>query len=428
MAGRHGKYLYRRAGSPNWYLRLVYPPELHKLRGKRVEESLGTTDWDEALHDALPRIQQHKADLLMVRSMMRHQTMATEFVHQPGREYHQPDGSKIVATAKDLIHIGADGAFIKVEPNRPRERTIWQTTPAEAQALGLPVEKMSFAKPKPQSKGPEPDPDHAILEDFLALEKRNRFYDAEARRVWAEFKEFVGGKALKDCTRTDGRAFAEHLRKMKGLKTATIVKYVNYLAAPINHANEIGDLKGNPFFKVITRVDDAEERIDFSDDDMRLMREEMLPKLGRDERLLWLVLASTGMRHSEAFSIREEFVEEGIRYVKVGGKTVSSVRQVPLPDCLIPHLPARITGPLFEDLSLKNVGKNLLRAVRRVGITDSRKVVYSLRHRAHTRLRNAECDGDVQRAIVGHETGESHVKYGQFPIRVLRRWINEIKF
>lgn len=342
--------------------------------------------------------------------------MTQKYDYEPNREHPQKDGSKIIATPAQAIHVDASGNVVEIRPNRSREVVEWQATAAEAKEHGLKVKKL---------KGP--DPDIQILDDYLGLKARNKYYDAEARRTWAEFKEFVGGKLIKDCTRKEGRAFAEHLRA-KGLKTATIVKLINYLAAPINHANETGDLKGNPFFRVIAHEDDAKEMLDFSEDDMRLMRDHVLPKLGRDERLMWLMLAATGMRHSEVYSIREEFEEQGVRHVKVGSKTESSKRKVPLPDCLIPYLPMRITGPLFEDPSLKNISKNLLRAVRRAGITDPRKVVYSTRHRAHTRLRNAGCDRDVQREIVGHETGEAHVKYGQFPILVLQRWINEIGF
>jgi integrase len=416
MAGRHGKYLYRQAGSPNWYLRLVTPPGQDGFGRTREEISFKTADRDEALAIAAPLIRAHKLMLISARSMKVGKT-TRRYAYEPNREQVFPDGSRIVPTVKDVIHIDALGSVSKVEPNRVREMVEWQATAHEAKAAGITVKK---------ARGP--DPDLQILEDYLALKERNRFYNDESRRTWTEFKDFVGGKALSKCTRSDGRDFAKHLREEKKLKTATIIKLINYLAAPINHANETGDMKGNPFFEVVTHVDDAKEVIDFSESDMRLLRETMLPKLDKDERLMWLILATTGMRHSEVFSIREEFEEEGVRYVKVGKKTESSKRKVPLPNCLIPHLPARINGPLFDDPSLKNISKNLLRALRRAGIDDSRKVVYSTRHRAHTRLRNVGCDGDIQREIVGHESGEDHVNYGRFPIRVLQRWINEIGY
>ncbi|GJD66014.1 hypothetical protein MPEAHAMD_6210 [Methylobacterium frigidaeris] len=434
MVGRHGKYLFKRSTSANWYLRLVYPAELVPIhKAKRLEVSLGTADRDEAMVRALPRIQDHKRELLMVRSMMRHQTMATAFVHEPGREYLRPDGSKIVATIAQLIHIDANGIVSKVEENIPREKTIWQTTPDGARALGIKEEhiaKMMFAdQPTIKLAQKTKSSDLDVLIEYLRFKGHdlNGSYAAEARSTWEDFRAFSGGKILKECTRADGFAYVRHLRG-KGLKTATIIKRINFLAAPINHANETGDLSGNPFFRVVDRKDDALERLCLSDADMKLCRDNMLPTLGRDERLMWLFLATTGMRHSEAYSIREEFQEGGIRYVRVGQKTEASKRRVPLPECLLPYLPKEIVGPIFTGSSLKNIPKNLLRALRRVGINDNRKVVYSLRHRAHTRLREVECPDDVQREIVGHETGEAHAQYGRYPIRVVKRWIDTIGY
>jgi integrase len=426
-AGRHGKYLYRRSGSANWYLRLVYPPEFHDSHGKRSEQSMGTADRDEALAKAALMIRAHKIMLIVARSIRTGQVVAG-LSHEPGE--HKLGSGRLIATPTTLIHLDAAGNVIRQEPNTASERLLLQAQPEEIKALGI-------SGPTPATKSapwPEPKPvDHDIdlLTEYLRYKGHDSkvAYAKEARAAWDEFKKLVGGKLIKDCDRRDGRAYVEFLRGKK-LKTATVVKRVNFLAAPINHAMETGDQKANPFYKVIDHKDDALERIEFDDDDMALMRENVLPKLDKDERRMWLILATTGMRHSEAFAITEEFTEGGLRYVKVGKKTDSSKRRVPLPDCLTSHpdFPRRITGALFEDPSLKNISKNLLRAVRRAGITDERKVVYSLRHRAHTRLRDMLCPGDEAREIVGHETGESHAAYGKFPIRILKPWVDGIGY
>ncbi|MGH1591099.1 tyrosine-type recombinase/integrase [Methylobacterium phyllosphaerae] len=423
-AGRHGKYLYRRRGSANWYLRLVYPPEFHDSHGRRSEQSMGTADRDEALAKAAFMIRAHKVMLIIARSI-RTGSVVSGLSHEPGD--HAIPGGRMIATPTTLIYLDAAGNVVRQEPNTASERLLLQAQPEEIRALGITGPTAVKSAPKPE---PKPvDSDIELLTEYLLFKGHDPAgpYAAEAHAAWSEFKALVRGKLLKDCDRRDGRAYVDSLRA-KGLKTATVVKRVNFLAAPINHANQTGDMKGNPFFRVVDHKDDAVERVEFSDADMALMREHMLPKLGEDERLMWRILASTGMRHSEAFDIAEEHERGGIRFVRVGKKTESSRREVPIPDCLAPYLPARITGPLFKDPSLKNISKNLLRAVRRAGITDPQKVVYSLRHRAHTRLRHVECPPDFERAIVGHETGESHVKYGSFPLPQLKRWIDEIGF
>ena len=50
------------------------------------------------------------------------------------------------------------------------------------------------------------------------------------------------------------------------------------------------------------------------------------------------------MRLAEAFEIDGEHIERGIRYVIVGTKNEQSLRRVPLPASVLPHLPKSIKG------------------------------------------------------------------------------------
>jgi hypothetical protein len=64
-----------------------------------------------------------------------------------------------------------------------------------------------------------------------------------------------------------------------------------------------------------------------------------------------------------------------------------------------------------------------------IGITDSRKVVHSLRHRAQDRLRAAECPQDIRWALLGHEEKTVAEDYGKgFSVPLLKRWIDKIGF
>ena len=369
---------------------------------------------------AMLMIEQHKRDLYMARrnpNLRRMLKVDTIRCRYPIGSSTLDDGTQVFATKLEAILIRNDVVVGREDNAIVDFLDVTQTFDPNTKGRKS-GEKLKYV-----------DNDRGILEEYLRYRGHalDSAHAGEARTTWDLFKAFTNGKLIKDCTRADGRAYAAHLRG-QGAKTATIMKKISYLAAPINHATETGDLSANPFFRVIDQIDDKLERLGFDDNDMKLMRDHALPKLDRDERLMWLILATTGMRHSEAFLIREEFAESGIRYVRVGKKSDSSKRMVPLPEVLIPHLPARIHGPLFADPSLKNISKNLSRAMRRVGITDKRKVVYSTRHRAHTRLREVECDGDMQRQIVGHETGEAHVQYGKFPMRLLKKWIDQIGY
>jgi integrase len=139
------------------------------------------------------------------------------------------------------------------------------------------------------------------------------------------------------------------------------------------------------------------------------------------------------MRISEAFEIEGDDKERGVRYVIVGKKTAQSLRRVPLPAVVLPHLPKRITGPLFD--RSKNVdpsdaaSKRLNRFLDDIGIVDKRKVIHSFRHRAADRLRAAECPQDIRYAILGHEEESVAEDYGKgFSVPQLKRWVDKIGF
>jgi integrase len=74
-----------------------------------------------------------------------------------------------------------------------------------------------------------------------------------------------------------------------------------------------------------------------------------LRRLSGADQLLSRLLASTGMRLSEAFEIEDELKERGCRYVIVGKKTEQSERRVPLPASVLPFLPGIIKGSLFDN-------------------------------------------------------------------------------
>ena len=165
----------------------------------------------------------------------------------------------------------------------------------------------------------------------------------------------------------------------------------------------------------------------FDDEDMRLIRAN-LDKLSEADRLLLTILATTGMRLSEAFQITSEQKERGIRFVIIGRKTKASKRRVPLPAKLLPLLPATIKGPLFPDVT-RTPPRPGFPFLRGIGITDPAKVVHSFRHRAQDRLRTAGCRIDIRWELLGHEKKTVAEGYGEgSPVPILKKWIDKIGF
>ena len=156
-----------------------------------------------------------------------------------------------------------------------------------------------------------------------------------------------------------------------------------------------------------------------------------LDKLSESDRLLFRLLASTGMRLSEAFEMRRKR-KRSCRFVIVGKKTEQSWRRVPLPASVLPFVPKKITGPLFSSKQADpadTASKHLNRFLNDCGIVDPRKVVHSLRHRAQDRLRAAECPEDIRWALQGHEERTVAAGYGVgFPVPMLKEWIDRIGY
>ena len=168
------------------------------------------------------------------------------------------------------------------------------------------------------------------------------------------------------------------------------------------------------------------------DADMKAIKRN-LTQLDEADQLLVRLLASTGMRISEAFEIESEAKERGVRYVMVGKKTAAVVAPNPATGDRVAVSAQVIVGPLFD--RSKNAdpsdaaSKRLNRFLDDCGITDPRKVVHSFRHRAQDRLRAAECPEDIRWSILGHEEETVADSYGTgFSVPQLKKWIDKIGF
>jgi len=402
-------YLFLRPDSQNWHVRLQSPTG-------RIEKSLGTPDRAQAEILALPYIQEHKTKLLEARPGVQ---VAWRHRFLPGQEHVMPDGERVIADDRELIFIGHNGAIIRKEPNGEF-------------AVALPPslrEQKAILRSEDQQQRQRmaASADDALIETYLKHKNLAKYFEREARTVWALYKQLTNNKPLKDSTRDDGRKLVDYFEK-QNLKSASIQKKVGWLIAAVNLAIDEGKLKFNPFSKIVRDRNDKQRRLPLSEDDIRNLKRN-LDGLDESDRLLFRVLATTGMRLSEALEIDGEMKERGVRYSIVGRKTDQSLRRVPLPAALLPHLPRKIEGRLFPAEPRGAASKRLMRFLRAVGIDDPRKVVHSLRHRAQDRLRAAGCAEDIRWAILGHEEETVAAGYGEgYPVPMLRKWIDKIGF
>ena len=92
MARPHTGYLYKRAGSANWWIKLQYPVELGL---RKVQKSLGTPDRREAEVLALPMIAEHRSKLFDAEQRRKGFIRAEEVDYfYPFGEFTREDGAK----------------------------------------------------------------------------------------------------------------------------------------------------------------------------------------------------------------------------------------------------------------------------------------------------------------------------------------------
>jgi integrase len=242
------------------------------------------------------------------------------------------------------------------------------------------------------------------------------------------------GKALKDCTRDDGRLLVKHYTAEK-LSYPSMQKKIMWLSAMVQFSideKKLPDTMVNPFSGIVPQRTPQEthaaKRKPLDDADLKACKAK-LGGLSKSDQLLFRLLEGTGMRLSEAFQIKgEEPHNGGPRYVWVGNKTENSLRRVPFPKSVLPYLPAKIKGPFFEGLpsSASHRFTEFLRET--VGITDPKKVLYSLRHRAKDRARDLDFPDKIGEALFGRDDGkDTGDTYGEgFSIRKLKTWVDKI--
>lgn len=404
-------YLYQRAGSKHWYVKLRSPDGW-------VEKSLRTPDFAEAKIAASPMIAEHQAKLLAARPRLE---LAWRHEYEPNREHVAADGRRLLATDRELFYLDSDGRVTARVTNGEPE---WRIMNLERR-LGIPYAPVEITEAKRPVLA-RPNNDDAIIETYIRHANVTGYYEREARSVWVLYKTLTDNKPLAEATHDDGRKLVAHFES-QGIKSATIKKKLGWLTAAVNLAIKEDRLTRNPFSGVVPKRDDSEQRLPLSDVDVRKVKRN-LARLDDSDQVLLRLLACTGMRLSEAFEINSDATERGCRYVIVGTKTEQSQRRVPLPAGVQPYLPKAIKARLFKG-DARAASKRLNRFLDDIGIADPRKVVHSLRHRAQDRLRAAGCPEDVRWAILGHEEKTVAAGYGVgFPVPLLKRWIDRIGF
>lgn len=417
------KYLFKRRQSQNWYVRLQNV-EINGHVYKSFEKSLGTPDIDLARIRADKLIYEHR-----IRLFTKKQSNNGRYEHRLKYDINKItkllDGSTIIADEKDAKLFDRNGTFVKSEPNE--KIVVYQATPENDNERKLLNRFMG-------ETGQSVKTPNDIITSWVKENNVSARIAKDGRRTYEQFISFIKGKDISDCNRTEVKLFANYLSD-NGMKSATVAKKLSFLRAACNIAVDDNKMKSNPFVRIPLRKDDSLQRLPLSAADMIKARQN-LGILTEHDQLLWVWLASTGMRLSEAFQITEEFEENSIRYIIVGTKTKSSRRRKPIPQAVIDFGQGPITSSVFDGRPAA-ASHRLLGFLRRLEISydneaktgNKSKVVHSLRHRAKDRLRASRCPLELQYELLGHEVLTVARGYGNgSPLEILKEAIDQVSY
>jgi integrase len=332
------------------------------------------------------------------------------------------DGMQAVVAGDRITYYGADGKPVRTARNvSSRVISAPDVTDRETAAAVLFFSPDAILPPKLQPE--RKSPDDTLIENYIKENALRPAIAADVRHTWDLYKATVN-KPLAKATRKDAKDFAQKLAE--GRARATVIKKVGWISAAIKYAIAEHDWSGpNPFASAVGKNvgGGEEERAPLSDEQMAVCWSH-LGKLSKPDQLLWKLLAKTGMRLGEAMSISKDAKDRtGVRFVRVGTKTDSSLRDVPLPREI--GLPQEIKGALFPG-SAASASKRLNRFLRDTLPGAEGNVVHSLRHRAADVFRfQKDTDPYLRRRLLGHAAQDVHDTYGgSAPLDRLLRMID----
>lgn len=468
---KRGDYLFKRPDSANWSVRFQYLDDrLHVLARLIYNEPDMPATWVRSLKTpvraladdrAAPYIARHKR-VLLADWAFKHKDPVAEFVlsyeRQPGTSENLPDGTRILASEKEIVTILPDGTF-QTKPNEqiPDLRILADKIPE-----GI-FEEMEQAEQKVLA-ATHGDVDQEMLDRYTA-KLRNDDKNL-ANYGLKRFKEINGGKTIAASERSDVKKLIEAEFERRGPNGGgRIQKMMRWLAAAVNH--ELNDADKPIYTRNIFANHEIKGRKllrpSYTEADLRVIKENRARFT--DEQWLMLVWhVSSSVRPGGIYSItadewieEDEYDDEGRLVTRHRTRSVSLTdeddkgdfgrRTLPIPQAVLDLgiLPEKIEGPLFQtplkellvgiNNKLETIGVNTPDTLDADGVKIAKgKTLYSGRHRARDRFRQMKPkpNEEMTRAIMGHKremNGDAHRTYGHgFNMFELKPVIDRIRF
>ncbi|MFV8641617.1 DUF6538 domain-containing protein [Ralstonia pseudosolanacearum] len=271
-------------------------------------------------------------------------------------------------------------------------------------------------------------------------------FEEHARGVIKTLTDVTGDKAIVDLSREDARKYVI-AQIDRGVKTGTVSRYLNSIRAIIAmyfREHEID--KANPFTRITipNNGEDAKKRLSFTDAELQTM---FAACRGEDDDVRWALamIGDTGARLAEVIGL-------GLEDIVVGGdtphmviesrpwrpiKTADSARSVPLTGYALwaaqriketAHKAQRFAFPRYTSptkTKADSASATTAKWLRSIGLDHS---AHELRHSMKDRLREVQAPEDIQKAILGHASGDVASRYGSrgYGLTVMKDWLEKV--
>jgi integrase len=302
------------------------------------------------------------------------------------------------------------------------------------------------------------DPGHTMRDALEGWKRESEATPSTAQEWGRVIDRFGPDRRVESVTDTDVQDFVD-AERARGLSKGTVAKYLTALKTVLGYASRGPRrwIATNPAAGIKLRGGKTKEkRLPFTAADLRLIfggpvhakRETPTMATAGGAAAFWLPILAlyTGARQNELAQLDAADVgrEGGVAYIAIGDegegqrvKTASSRRRVPLhPDSrdeFLAFVPAK--GLLFPDLRPSTFGDRSKawsqwwsRYMRKLGVTDQRKVFHSFRHLFKDLCREAEIPKEVHDRLTGHGVPDEGGSYGEGPsLRLMAKHVRRIK-
>ena len=327
--------------------------------------------------------------------------------------------------------------FELTEPLKPDYASIFSGDLPQSRLLEAVKANVNNLPTDPVVKIADMPPDQVrfsdLVEEYLASKTEASKERSQRLKACETVIRVCGDLPLTQYTKIDAYDIAKSMHE-DGYSRSQISKMITYGRGLFKYATKTRGTNGEALlldqpWQDIELDDYGKEKRKYKPFTVEELDELFALEMGEQERLLLSILISTGMRLDEVALMTWERIrkyEQVLCFCLVNDngderfKNRGSMRYVPVPKVIVPMLPERGQGRVFNyrvdrDGKAQAAASDAVMPLIRKITKDDRKVAHSLRGNFKDALRELEVSKELNDFITGHAQGDVGGRYGEGP-------------